>query len=223
MTWIAVTDQEGRRVKTKLLSEEEDSLHLGLEDGRRLIVPHDLLVKERGGGYLLLADWSELEAQLEGLQGGAAASQPGAGEKTGTKTQLEAGEKQVLQLAAEVLKVGKRRVERGRVRIRTRVVETEETVDEPLVREEVDVERVQVERLVEHPEGVRQEGDVTVIPLYEEVLVLEKRLMLTEELRVRKKRTERRNPQRITLRREEAVVERLNARGEPVEGGELDM
>ncbi|ADI14712.1 YsnF/AvaK domain-containing protein [Truepera radiovictrix] len=221
MTWIAVTDQEGRRVRTKLLSESEDGLQLGLEDGRRLIVPQELLVKERNGDYLLLADWSELEAQLEGLRADApaAASEP----REGERTEVGAGETQVLQLAAEVLKVGKRQVERGRVRIRTRVVETEETVDEPLVREEVDVERVQVERLVEQPEGVRQEGDVTVIPLYEEVLVLEKRLMLTEELRVRKKRTERRNPQRVTLRREEAVVERLDARGEPVEGGEPDM
>jgi uncharacterized protein (TIGR02271 family) len=84
----------------------------------------------------------------------------------------------------------------------------EEVVDEPLLREEVEVERVSVNRVVEEPSGIRYEGDRTIIPLYEEVLVVEKRLMLTEELHVTKRQVETRDPQRVSLRREEAVVER---------------
>lgn len=215
MAWTVVTDQEGRRVRAELLAEGDDGIQLGLEDGQTLLVPHDLLVRERSGDLLLLASWRELEAGMRGAE----ARTQGVDEPTAVLD----GETQTIQLAAETLRVGKRSVERGRVRIRTRVLETEETVDEPLLREEVKVERVSVGRVVKTPEPVRYEDDVTIIPLYEEVLVVEKRLMLTEELHVRKERTERRDPQRVTLRREEAVIERLDAQGEPFEGGDEAM
>jgi uncharacterized protein (TIGR02271 family) len=83
------------------------------------------------------------------------------------------------------------------------------TVDEPLAREEVTVERVPVDRFVSDPPPTRQEGDALVIPIVEEVLVVEKRLRLKEELWVRKRTLEERSPRTVTLRREEAVIERL--------------
>jgi stress response protein YsnF len=46
----------------------------------------------------------------------------------------------------------------------------------------------------------------------EEVLVVEKRLMLKEEVRVTKSRHEVRDPKEVTLRSEEAVIERLPGR-----------
>lgn len=51
-----------------------------------------------------------------------------------------------------------------------------------------------------------------VVPVVEEVLVVEKRLVLVEELHVRKRRVEERRPQAFTLRKEEVVAERLDAR-----------
>ena len=45
--------------------------------------------------------------------------------------------------------------------------------------------------------------------LVEEVLVVKKRLRATEEIRITKRRSVRHEPQQVTLRREEAVVERL--------------
>lgn len=183
MAWTVITDKEGRRVKAELLAENPDGQQLRLEDGRMLVVPHDVLVRERGGDLLLLWSWDELES-------GAASSE-------------------VLPLVAETLRVDKRRVERGRVQVQKTVVEHQETVDEPLAYDELQVERVSVGRMVEAPEPVRYEGDLTIIPLFEEVLVVEKRLMLTEEVRVSRTRLERRESQQVTLRREEAVVERL--------------
>ncbi|MCU0893405.1 MAG: YsnF/AvaK domain-containing protein [Rhodospirillales bacterium] len=56
---------------------------------------------------------------------------------------------------------------------------------------------------------MRQEGDTTIIPVFEEVVVVEKRLKLVEEVRLTKRQTIRHEPQTITLRRQEAVVERL--------------
>ena len=49
-------------------------------------------------------------------------------------------------VVAEELVVGKRTVETGRVRLTKKVREREETVDEPLLREDVTVERVLVNR-----------------------------------------------------------------------------
>jgi len=64
------------------------------------------------------------------------------------------------------------------------------------------------------PPPVRHEGNTMIIPLLEEVLVVEKRLMLREELRVTRTQTEFHAPQQVTLRREEITVDRA-----PVDGG----
>jgi uncharacterized protein (TIGR02271 family) len=101
-------------------------------------------------------------------------------------------------------------VETGRVRIRKIVHEREEMVDPPLLREEVVIERVPVNRMVDGPIAAYSEEDTLIIPVLEEVLVIEKRLLLKEEVRITKRRVETHRPQRVTLRREEAVVERLN-------------
>lgn len=60
---------------------------------------------------------------------------------------------------------------------------------------------------------VRYEGDTMIIPLYEEVLVVSKQLVLVEEVRIRTQRSERHEPQPVTLRREEVSVERRGAEG----------
>ena len=78
------------------------------------------------------------------------------------------------------------------------------------MREEVEVERVPIRRVVDGPVPIRDEDGTTIIPILEEVLVVEKRLMLKEELHIRKHRVETHQPQRVTLRREEARIERLH-------------
>lgn len=99
----------------------------------------------------------------------------------------------------------------GAVQARTIVHEHEERIDVPLESEEVEVERVDLDRWLEAPLPVRQEGDTTVIPLHEEVLVVEKRLKLVGEVRLTRRRSTTRASQSVTLRREEAVVERVDA------------
>ena len=78
-----------------------------------------------------------------------------------------------------------------------------------MTRETVEVDRVAVGRYVDGPEAPRQEGDTLVVPVFEEVLVVEKRLVLKEEIRITRRRvSETAAPQRVTLRSEEIVVER---------------
>jgi uncharacterized protein (TIGR02271 family) len=117
----------------------------------------------------------------------------------------------VVPVVEEELRVGKRVVETGRVRVHKTVREHEETVDEPLMREEYDVERVPVEAYVDAPVGPRYEGETLIVPVLEEVLVVEKRLLVREELRITRRRTEEHNPQSFKLLSEEVSVERAGA------------
>jgi stress response protein YsnF len=77
--------------------------------------------------------------------------------------------------------------------------------------------------MIDGPVGIRQEGDTMIVPILEEVLVVEKRLMLKEELRITTMRRTASEPQHFTLRSEEAIVERLepnrpDANADPDEG-----
>lgn len=124
-----------------------------------------------------------------------------------------------LPVVEEQVVVRKRRRVTGAVRVATRVREEERLVDEPYDVEEVSVERVPVEgggRWVEAPVPVRREGPTTIVSIHEEVVVVETRLRVVEEVRLTKRRATKRHTARVTVRREEAVVERLDP---PDKGG----
>jgi uncharacterized protein (TIGR02271 family) len=114
-----------------------------------------------------------------------------------------------IPVVEEIVTVDKRQTVTGVVRARTETHEDVAVIDEPMLSEQVEVERVPIDRFVDAPVPVRQEGDTTIIPVFEEVVVVEKRLKLVEEVRLTKRQTIRHQPQTVTLRRQEAVVERL--------------
>jgi uncharacterized protein (TIGR02271 family) len=114
---------------------------------------------------------------------------------------------QRIPVAREELEVEKRQVETGRVHVRKVVHEHDELVDESLLRDEIEVERVAVNRVVDEPAEIRREGDVLVIPVLEEVLVVQRQLVLKEELRVRRHAVDAPHRQRVVLRSEEVIVE----------------
>ncbi len=93
---------------------------------------------------------------------------------------------EVIPLVEERVSATKRRVETGRVRVTTRVEQREELVRAELLRDEVDIEGVPVGREIDRVPDVRQEGEVTIVPVVEEVLVVETRLVLVEEIRLRR-------------------------------------
>ena len=121
----------------------------------------------------------------------------------------------VVPLAEERVELGKRTVETGKVRIIKTVKQEEQVYDQAMFREDVEVQRVPKEEFVKKAAGPRHEGETLVIPLYEEVLVVEKRLMLREEIRVTRRRTERVEPQSVTVRKEEAHIEREGSADRP--------
>ncbi len=110
--------------------------------------------------------------------------------------------------------VGKRVFETGRVQVRTRTEQREELVEAELAREEVEVERVAVGREVDAVPAVRQEGDVTIVPVVEEVLVVQKRLVLVEEVHLRRTRRSETVSHPVSLAMQRADVVREEMSGE---------
>ena len=111
-------------------------------------------------------------------------------------------------LLSETAIVGKETIETGRVRIRTHVEERQELIHAALEHDDLVVERVEVGHVVQVAPEVRMDGDVLVYPVVEEVLVVEKRLVLKEELRISRRSYVEQVEREVTLRREHADVER---------------
>ena len=133
------------------------------------------------------------------------------------------GDKAKLQLFAEELSVIKEKVETGRVRVSTRTHEREAAVDEDLTRERVEIETIPINLRIDSVPEVRQEGDTTIIPVVEEQLVVERRLMLKEEVRIKRVRLTERHQEKVKLRYQEAVVTRQVVTRQKDESGKASV
>ncbi len=67
-----------------------------------------------------------------------------------------------------------------------------------------------INRVAEGPTLVRYEGETMIVSVLEEVLVVETRLLLTEELRITTRRTDTHQPVPVTVRREDVTIERID-------------
>ena len=119
----------------------------------------------------------------------------------------------VVPLIAEEINITKKTVETGGVRVHKTVREDVQRIDEPIIREHLDIQRVAVNQFVETAPAVRYEGDVMIVPVLEEVIVTQKRLLLREEIHLTKRREEIANVQEVTLRREEISLEKIGTDG----------
>lgn len=110
----------------------------------------------------------------------------------------------------EVATVSKQTVPTGHVRLEKTVEIQTQTIAEPLRREEAVVERFPMGTVVDpvSPPQVRIENGVTIIPVLEEILFIEKRLILKEELHVRHSVSEVVENHAIALKKEQVVVNR---------------
>ena len=171
-----------------------------LRDGREVVAERRFLKTDPAGSLSLHPPHRRSNAT----------SVTGAMATAGAETTGASSQQVVIPLVQEELDVAVRAVESGRVRIRKVVREEVETIDRPLMKERVNVERVAINRFVDGPVPVRYEGDMMIVPVLEEVLVIEKRLMLKEELRVSKYAEQVHEPQDVTVRIEEAHVERIS-------------
>jgi len=119
-----------------------------------------------------------------------------------------------IPLVQERAVILRREVETGRVRLHLRTEVEEVPVSADLRTETMEVERVPIGRELAVGEAApapreEEDGAVLVVPVLEEVLVVEKRLVLTEELRIRRRTAVETVESTIALRRQRAEVERL--------------
>ena len=171
------------------IESRSGTIEVVLDDGRTIQAPAKALVRLADGEYRLDV---AIPSSSSGLAVGSAEGE------------------MVIPVVVEEAIVSKKEVVTGTVRVARTVTSREETVDLPLFRDEVEVRRVPVGRTIDAAPAIRQEGDTTIIPVVEEVLVVETRLRLVEELHVTRRRTEHHEPKVVTLRSEKATVERVD-------------
>jgi uncharacterized protein (TIGR02271 family) len=122
-----------------------------------------------------------------------------------------------LTLLAEELEVQKEAVETGRLRVSKQTRTREALVDETLLSEQAEVETIPVGRQISEMPSVRQEGDTIIIPIVEEVLHTERRLILKEEVKITRRRKTEQFQDRVPLRYQEAVITRVQSATEPAD------
>jgi uncharacterized protein (TIGR02271 family) len=190
---MQVTDPEGVRgiIDTTAAGWDPALPHAEIElvDGDRVVVPIASLVQQPDGTLNFPHSLRELQRR-SGIT-------------------LVEDETVTIPVIAESLRLTRALRETGRVRIHKQVQERQELVDLPLLRETAEVTRVPVNRRVDGPVPLRHDGDTTIIPILEEVLVVEKRWILREELHVRVHRAEHHEPRVVSLRSEQVTVENL--------------
>jgi uncharacterized protein (TIGR02271 family) len=113
-----------------------------------------------------------------------------------------------IPIIEEHIHIEKQVVESGVVRVSKKVHHEQVMVEVPLIHEEHDVERVEINQYVDTPPAVRHEGGTMIIPVLREEVFVQKRLVLVEELRITKKLVQTTKQEEVTLRKEEVIVER---------------
>ena len=121
----------------------------------------------------------------------------------------------VVLLWAERPVVAKREVVTGRVQVSTRTEEHDETIEAELLRSGVDVVTVPIGVEFDEPPKVRHEGSTLIVPVVEEVLVITKRYLLKEELRITATSTVETVEEVVRLRSMHADVQRSSTEAAP--------
>ena len=189
----------GALVGSMGVPEEEARYYEGeFKSGRTLVT-----VKADGRydeAYAILQRAGAYDFETRGARTGATAAGMGSGRTTRTE-----GEPRV-ELHEERLVPHKETRETGEVDIRKDVVAREQTMDVPVTREEVFIERHPVEpRPTGQPIG---ESETIEVPVREERVTLEKQPVVYEEVEVGKRQVQETERVSGTVRREEAHIER---------------
>ena len=140
-----------------------------------------------------------------------------------TPTMPAKSDEVIIPLHAEEISISKEEMETGRVRVSTLTREYEQLVDELLTNEHIEIERVPIGKPIDARPGVREEAERIIVPVVEEVLVLQRRLVLKEEVHIRRVRGTERHQERVKLRKQEAVVSRVPAETQNKESSSISQ
>ena len=210
---VRLIDRDGLCARLALPVTEGQPVVAVLGTGKAVRIPPALMVRQDSSTYSLAARFEDLPqedpAHLDEGQGrGADVDDAGMVTAVGDSGM-------VIPVVAEEVHVRRERTVTGKVRLRKIVHHEEQTVDEPILRERVSVERVAIDQWVDEAPPIRSEGETLVVPVVEEVLVVEKRLRLREEVRVTWHHEEEHEPRHLVVRREEVRVEQVPVDEDP--------
>jgi uncharacterized protein (TIGR02271 family) len=130
---------------------------------------------------------------------------PGGEGTVGSESGLGVNDEFRMQRSEEELRTGTREREAGRMNVRKTVRTEREQVRVPRRREEIDIERVPGQGR-EASEAEIGEEEI-VVQVFEEEVVVSKRVVLKEEIRIRKKVVEDEEVVEVDLRKEEVDIE----------------
>jgi uncharacterized protein (TIGR02271 family) len=163
-------------------------------EGQLLMVPTEVLTARTEGGFHLASSLADL-----GL------------------ADMADRDSRVIPIIHEELLINKVRNPTGWLRVVKGVTEETRNVEETCTRDDLEVVRIPRNEVVLESPPVRYEGEMTIFPIVEEVLVLEKRLVLREEIHVRRRQTQELQSKQVTLRKEYVELTRLQPPGVAVE------
>ena len=113
-----------------------------------------------------------------------------------------------VQLREEELAARKQAVEAGRVSVRTEIVEEQRTVEVPVTREEVTMERRAVDRQISD-EPISATSEVLSVPLREEQVAVDKQAVVYEEVNLGKRAVQETERVSDTVRKEVVDVDAM--------------
>jgi len=123
------------------------------------------------------------------------------------KDRKKESDSRVIPVIEERLRIEKEKVETGRFLVSKKIHEEHVEEDVPITEENVSISRKEINQYIDSPPPtMRQEGDTTIISVVKEVMVVEKKLMLVEELHITRDKKESTVPVKETVRREEVKV-----------------
>jgi uncharacterized protein (TIGR02271 family) len=127
-------------------------------------------------------------------------------ERTPEKPPDRKDEEHVIPVIGEEVIIDKKFTRKGGIIIKKEVISEDASVDIPLSQEHLDVQRIPVNRYLDSRPEIRYEGDTMIIPVLKEVV--EKRLLLVEEIRITKTVAIETRTENVTLSKERVTITR---------------
>lgn len=168
-----------------------------LDDGQIVEIPASLLKSHESGGYEIPLSSRDVRSPW----------------REPAQQHAENVNETVVPVIAEELDVHKRVASTGGIRVHRRLLEHDEDIETTLRREHLDIRRVIINEEVEGPLPVRREGETIIVPIVEEVLIVEKRYRLKEEVHMIRRVVQEPHRERVVVRRQEPEIEEIGPDG----------
>lgn len=187
-----VYDADGQQARLTAIEENNGTncAILQQDHGETLRLPQDMLEARSDGSYSVPLTFSAIDQAAQ-----------------------DQNQQHIIPVIQEELQVSKRTVDTGRgIRVQQHVVERTEVVDEPLHEDVLEVTRVPIGSAVDRDNmpQPRQEGETFIVPVLEEILVVERQLRLKEEVHITRHKREVHAPQTVVLKSQEISIEHFD-------------